>query len=318
MAIKSFGNALASFRYRFGRTGTSGGTLPPPPAPLSVTGGNVSFPYGGKTVHIWTSPGPFVVSGGPAPVEYFIVAGGGSGGADMGGGGGGGGVLEGTTNISGPFSASVTIGSGGNAYARNIPVPPDSSGSDSIVQIPLASPLVATGGGRGGYNAGGTEPGAPGGSGGGGYAQSSSTGGAGTPGQGVPGWARVSSPTSQGGGGGGAGEPGADVSAVSNAPGGRGKVIPATFRNPSYPYGGPAHPEQTSFSEGWYFGGGGAGGSPAPAIGYGGGGTQPGSGTGSPVAGENGTGGGGAGGPGSGGDPGGDGGNGIVFIAYPS
>ena len=46
---------------------------------LSVTGGNTSYTYGGKKIHVWTSPGPFVVTGGPASLEYFVVAGGGSG-----------------------------------------------------------------------------------------------------------------------------------------------------------------------------------------------------------------------------------------------
>ena len=54
---------------------------------LSVTGGNTSYVYNGKKIHVWTSPGPFVVTGGPASLEYFVVAGGGSGGGDMGGGG---------------------------------------------------------------------------------------------------------------------------------------------------------------------------------------------------------------------------------------
>ena len=54
-----------------------------------------NYTYNGKKIHVWTSPEAFVLTGGPGPVEYFVVAGGGAGGADMGGGGGGGGVLTG-------------------------------------------------------------------------------------------------------------------------------------------------------------------------------------------------------------------------------
>lgn len=319
MGVQSFGNPGAAFRNRFGRTGNRASRTAPTSSPISVTGGNTTYTYGGKTIHVWASPGPFVVTGGPANIEYFVVAGGGGGGADMGGGGGGGGVLTGTVSITGPFSATVTVGPGGTVISRNTsPVPTATNGSPSILSIPTGTPIVSTGGGRGGYNPSGTEPGEPGGSGGGGYGQSTSTGGLGTPGQGTPGWG---GPVPNGGGGGGAGEPGTDVSNLSpksngQRNGGRGLVIPTTFRNPAYPYGGPAHPGQTSYPEGWYFGGGGAGGSPLPGSGYAGGGTQPGTGTGPPIGGSSNTGGGGAGGPGQNGDPGGPGGSGIVFIAY--
>jgi len=312
--LRSLGNALSSFRDFYASTGTDAvSAAPPGSAPISVTGGNTNYTYNGKKIHVWTSPGPFVVTGGPAPVEYFVVAGGGSGGADMGGGGGGGGILRGSVPISGPFSASVTVGPGGTAIARDTtPVPAACSGNPSILTIPTGTPIAATGGGRGGYNPSGTENGEPGGSGGGAYGQNDNgSGGTGIDGQGAPGYLRDPSPGPKGGGGGGAGDPFQDYTGTARQQGGDGLAIPTTFRDPSNLYGGPAAPGQPDLSQPgkWYFGGGGAGGSPVAQAGYGGAGAVATNGTTN-------TGGGAGGGPGSGGDPGGDGGSGIVFIAY--
>ena len=60
--------------------------------PLSASGGNTTdtstFP--GKAVHVFTSPGDFIVSSGSGAVECLLVGGGGGGGGAYGGGGGGG------------------------------------------------------------------------------------------------------------------------------------------------------------------------------------------------------------------------------------
>ena len=87
--LRSLGNILSAFDDFYARTGTDAiGAPPDGSSPISVTGGNTNYTYNGKKIHVWTSPGPFVLTGGPGPVEYFVVAGGAGGGADMGGGGG--------------------------------------------------------------------------------------------------------------------------------------------------------------------------------------------------------------------------------------
>lgn len=83
MAIKSLGNPNARYNAVWKQTGKGAASEYYAPVSLSVTGGNTSYTYGGKKIHVWTSPGPFVVTGGPASIEYFVVAGGGSGGGDM-------------------------------------------------------------------------------------------------------------------------------------------------------------------------------------------------------------------------------------------
>ena len=90
MSVRSFGNPAASFRSRFGRTGTRAAnefSPPPPPVPVSATGGSTFTPGDGYTVHIFTTsstPG-FEVTSGSGEVEYLVIAGGGGGGADHGG-----------------------------------------------------------------------------------------------------------------------------------------------------------------------------------------------------------------------------------------
>ena len=115
-------------RFGFGSGGGGGAVADP----VSASGGDAIYTYNGKKIHVWTSPGPFVLTGGPGPVEYFVVAGGGGGGADMGGGGGGGGVLTGQLTLEGPFSTSVTVGPGGNNPDRGTATPDDAKGSPSI------------------------------------------------------------------------------------------------------------------------------------------------------------------------------------------
>lgn len=318
MSIKSLGNQLASFRYRFGSTGVGGGTVAIPVSnPISVTGGTTSYTFGSKTIHVWTSPGPFVLTGGPGPVEYFVVGGGGAGGADMGGGGGGGGVLTGELTLGGPFSTTVTVGPGGSAHPRGTATPDTAKGSNSVLNNPVST-ITAYGGG---FGQGDNDPDVDFaaetniGSGGGGFGQGHPNAGGPAPNypgpnqQGTPGY--NTAPTNFGGGGGGAGAP-AHTTTYEQQDGGYGLAIPTTFRDPTNPYGGPSGPPQTVISGGFYFAGGGGGGNPVNGSAWGGGGAE----TEPAAPGTSNTGGGGAGGPGSGGNPGGDGGSGIVFIAY--
>lgn len=317
--IRSLGNALSSFRHKFGDTGSGAGPIAPPSSPISVTGGNTSYTYNGKKIHVWTSPGPFVLTGGPGPVEYFVVAGGGAGGADMGGGGGGGGVLTGELDLEGPFSTTVTVGPGGNNSPRDSSSPTDSFGNPSVLNNPVST-ITSYGGGWGANQNDPNPISYPEtvGSGGGGYGQQHPRAGAPAPSypgpvatqQGTPGY--NTAPTNFGGGGGGAGRTAPPNGfGAQQQDGGYGIAIPSTFRDPSNPYGGPNGPDQPNLSSpgNWYFAGGGCGGNPVNGNAYAGGGTVANNGTAS-------TGSGGGGGPGSGGGPGGSGGSGIVFVAY--
>ena len=316
MGIRST-NSIQSFFDDFFQSGDLE-VAGPASVPLSVTGGNTSYVYNGKKIHVWTSPGPFVVTGGPDSLEYFVVAGGGSGGADMGGGGGGGGVLTGSITLTGPFSTTVTIGPGGTAQSRGSATPDAAKGSNSVLNNPVTT-VTAFGGG---FGQGDNDPDsdfageANIGSGGGGYGQGHpNAGGPATnyPGptqQGTPGYTTVS--PNKGGGGGGAGAP-AHSTSDPQQDGGYGLAIPTTFRDSSNPYGGPRNPSQTAITGNFYFAGGGGGGNPSSADAWGGGGSN----TNPPAeSGSANTGGGGAGGPGAGGNPGGNGGTGIVFVSY--
>jgi len=318
MGIRST-NSIQSFFDDFFQSGDLE-VAGPTSVPISVTGGNTSYVYNGKKIHVWTSPGPFVVTGGPDSLEYFVVGAGGAGGADMGGGGGGGGVITGSLTLSGSFSTTVTVGPSGIAQGRNSATPTAAIGNASTLPNPVST-ITAFGGGYGQNN---SDPASDFadlknsrdlGSGGGGYGQGHpNAGGPATnyPGptqQGTPGYTTVA--PNKGGGGGGAGAP-AHTTSDPQQDGGYGIAIPTTFRDPSNPYGGPRNPSQTAITGNFYFAGGGGGGHPSSGNAWGGGGSD----TDPAAPGTTNTGGGGAGGPGGGGNPGGDGGTGIVFVAY--
>ena len=203
MGIKSLGNALASFRYRFGDTVAATSVVAD--AGFSATGGTTTtYTVGSDTYksHTFTSPGSndFVVTNGTATIEYLLVAGGGgTGSSPQGGnreaGSGAGGMLTGSTSVSpGPYPLYLGLGgTGGQAGTPN-------NGENTT-----GFSATAIGGGGGGHS----DPappsaGSPGGSGGGGWYQNSSTGGTGTVGQGNNGSPGFGSPI-YGGGGGGAG-----------------------------------------------------------------------------------------------------------------
>ena len=176
MGVRSLGNALASFGYKFGRTGTVSGAAGG--SNISATGGNQTSSSGftapnGYKYHVFTSSGSLVVASGSGEAYYLVVAGGGSGGYGNGAGGGAGGLRSNDPTVPGPSSMKVThtftlspgtypvtVGDGGTS--------PSDNGSESKIGT---STVVASGGGYGGSNGTGN----PGGSGGGGTSGNASS-----------------------------------------------------------------------------------------------------------------------------------------------
>ena len=113
MGVRSLGNVLASYGYKFGTTGLEAVTPAPVQIPVSATGGVISD-YGAYRAHIFTTSGSLVVSSGSGNVDILIVGGGGGGGYDRGGGGGGGAFVQLTDQPITPGSKTVTIGGGGH------------------------------------------------------------------------------------------------------------------------------------------------------------------------------------------------------------
>lgn len=295
---------------------------------FSATGGNSTLTFDNKTIHVFTSPGNFVVTG-EGTIEYVMIGGGGGGGAGNGGfGSGGGGGAGGYITNSIPISDGtypVVIGPGGTGTAG---ASSDATGTGGNGTPTTFNGLTAYGGGGGG---GGSEAGAPGGSGGGASpvptSQVGGTGdrqtgtsnpipGANNPPQGNSGG--NSYPCCSGAGGGGAGGAGSG-SPVGH--GGAGIRLPSTFRSPTSPYGDPG-PGGTNH---WVAGGGGVGGhpgTPTPGDGGGPGGPYAGAGDGGAAGGHgaaavaNSGSGGGGGGENPGSFDGANGGSGLVLIAY--
>ena len=334
MGVRSLGNVLASYGYKFGTTGLEAVSSAPIPEGLTATGGVISdYTDSGTTyrAHIFTSSGAFAVTdlgNISSTVEYLVVAGGGGGGTHGGGNAGGGGGAGGLrTNLTGhplagsafpvstsPGSYTVTVGGGGQGGAGGPTV--GVIGSDSVF-----GPITSKGGGGGGGpssdNAG---SGTAGGSGGGGGGVGSYQGGSGntppsSPPQGNPGGSGYNSNPYVGGGGGGAGEPG---NADGNAHGGDGVQVVIAGPAADTTGVGALNPGPGEYQ--WFAGGGGGGSYPSPSApgpgGIGGGGA----GSGSSADGTPGTsatgGGGGGGSQPSGGPNGGAGGSGVVIVRY--
>ena len=336
---RSDGHLLEYFRNTFVRGG--GGTNFVPS--FSATGGTVTT-YNGKTIHTFTAPGTFTVSGGSGNVEYVVVAGGGGGGVQHGGGGGAGGYLTSTTTVS-PGTSPITVGAGG----VGLPAQPSLSGQDAspgngsstVVSFPGGTITAGGGGGGGSLGPGSGSPAGAGasvplGSGGGGALNqpgisfdNKGTGGPqGYPGGGGKTYGATPGTAGIGGGGGGAGGAGFGNPGGSDPTwgiGGNGVRLPATFQDPSNILGTPGP------AGAFYVAGGGGGGSHNPwpfqnsntygaPGGFGGGGRGGGNSSPSYDAGTAGTTntGGGGGSAGSNGITGANGGSGIVLIAYPS
>ena len=307
MTIKSLGNSIATFRDRFGNTGSRAYRNF---APFSATGGNVNAlaPGNGYRYHTFTSPGTFTASGVPGIVEILVVAGGGGGGSGYyGGGGGAGGLIYIPTFSISAGSYPVTIGGGGLGVPGSFESgPAGNSGTDTT----FSTLLTAKGGGGGGGRSAVALPGG-------------SSGGVGLPGS-SPAASQPLQPGNSGtygfgntgggfygGGGGGAGKngaPGGGPAPTTSVAGGDGLQYPQ-FTGPLI--GVPA----LAPLSGYFAGGGGGGAYSTPgAAGLGGGGT----GSGSPDSGQTpGTtnSGGGGGGTWSTGTSG-AGGPGIVIIRY--
>ena len=201
---------------------------------ISATGGTITT-SGDFKIHSFTGDGCFVVStigvgssGGPANVDYLVIAGGGGGGSCKGAGGGAGGYRTtfpspGCNAGSFPITATtypITVGGGGSRPALCTGSASLANGSNSVF-----STITSTGGGGAGRDiSNGPQIGATGGSGGGGARGGS--GGSGntppvSPSQGNNGGNGVNTfPKYGAGGGGGAGAVG--VNGTSNPGGGNG------------------------------------------------------------------------------------------------
>jgi hypothetical protein len=346
--------SLASIVKQFG----IGAVLAASTGTAKASGGSNSF-FGGKTIHTFMSSGTFTTPGTfNETVEYVVVGGGGGAGGSNGsgytggGGAGAGNYKTNTTPISGPFSAAVTIGAGGNRGEGTFVAPVTVGSAGGTTTLAFPSPISAPGGAGGGH---GASPGPSNTSGSGGGAGYPNLIGGSTTGSSFPGtigttpasgWAHAGgnafNPNGGSGGGGGAGGTGGTGTGgtgYGGGPGGAGIQLPSTFRNPTSTVGAPG-PTSAPTPNGydisgkyWIAGGGGAGFlSDFPGsrgFGGGAGGPYAGAGDGSPnnsisapSALQN-TGSGGGGGtrntnPPDSGSPGGSGGSGIVIIAYPS
>jgi hypothetical protein len=95
---------FTGLRLGFGRVDAG----PSGPPPISATGGAIAY-SGDKTIHIFTSTTPLVVTSGTGTIDYLVVAGGGGSGDDNSGGGGAGGMLTGTATLV-PGTYTVTVG----------------------------------------------------------------------------------------------------------------------------------------------------------------------------------------------------------------
>jgi hypothetical protein len=164
MGIRSLGNALASFGYKFGATGD---LLPSPP--ITATGGNTSAgltPGNGYKYHVFTSPGNFVVASGVQEIEIFGVGAGGPGGVHQPSGtnvgytagGGAGGIFYTTAYTITSGTHSVTVGAQGTTPDPAMIQP----GADTtFVDANGPTTLTAKGGGVGGYYGNIGPPGSP-------------------------------------------------------------------------------------------------------------------------------------------------------------
>lgn len=318
-------------QYTGGAWRTIDGTISASSGGTIATGGSIST-AGGYRIHTFTSNGTF-----QAPytgrVEVLAVGGGG-GGAPIGGGGGAGGyVYEAGSQVNAGQNYTINIGvggQGGNHHYSDEGQP----GGNTTYSGPGTS-ITATGGGKGGYYAGGTPiAGMSGGSGGGGPG-----------GQGTPGTAYTSYPGEHPGGTGQLGQghpggfghhgsgpgypnPGCQGSGATHAGGsggGAGSRGISRYSNWVKCYGGKGIVNAIGGSSINYAAGGGGGAHIAPQYGHGpdSGGAEDGTGNSgknsSSVAtagGVNRGGGGGGGGHPGGENPAGLGGPGVVIVKY--
>ena len=125
---------------------------------IRATGGDAVIDYGGYRIHIFTSPGSFVVSSlgtSDGTVDYLVVAGGGGGGrinnsgTSVAGGGGAGGLRTGSGFPVTVTTYPITVGAGGAENAGGAPS--------------TFSTITSNGGGYGHGNSGPAQSGGSGG-----------------------------------------------------------------------------------------------------------------------------------------------------------
>ena len=150
MGVRSLGNALASFGYKFGTTGLEAvsSAEPAAPASFSASGGTTTTFGSYKANHIFESgtSDNFVVASGSKDIDLLVVGGGGGGadgGPGQGGGGGAGAVIYEPGFPVTPGTYPITIGAGG-ASGR-----PGSRGGTTS----FSTTHIAYGGGGGGGGA---------------------------------------------------------------------------------------------------------------------------------------------------------------------
>jgi hypothetical protein len=272
-SIQSFGSASVSFTApanvttaSYTVTSSPGGiTQTGTSSPIIVSGLSSNTAYTFSIIATGTNGNSVASSASnsvttPNPIiDYLVVAGGGGGGDGFAaGGGGGGGYLTGTSFAITPGTLyNVTVGSGGAGAT---------SGNNSVF-----SSITSIGGGRGGGSFNNNA--ASGGSGGGTATLNfSSSGGAGTSGQGFRGGNSPSPAYTQpygGTGGGGAGAQGVDQPSSSGAVTVGGAGLASSITGSSITYagggGGGAAGAGTGVVAAGGAGGGGAGGSGTPA-----------------------------------------------------
>ena len=227
MGVRSLGNALASFGYKFGTTGKDAVTPSPPPI---ISSGGTKIEDGNNVYHVFTYPNSDTFTSNTAVSAYYlVVAGGGTGGTNSGGGGGAGGAYSNHPDVPSPIRQSALNIAAGTTY-------PITVGNYSENSAIGPSVITATAGGAGGNTEANGSPGGSGGGGGNDYQpQSTLAGSASPPGQGNPGGRQIGPApgTSGGGGGGGWSEAGYSTGNVpgDDAPkrgeGGAGRALPS-------------------------------------------------------------------------------------------
>ena len=219
-----------------------------PGIPYTASGGDATYTYNSKKIHVFTNPGTLTVSGVDDMNlgEYVIIAGGGGGGYGTAGGGGGAGAYIAATGVllPGTTPSPISIGAAGAAGATG--------GNTTALGITAKG---GAGGGRptaGGSTTGESSADPYGGSGGGGAGGGTSNEGTGGT-YGNDGGMGKSPAWQGGGGGGGAGGAGSPAPSGEPGKGGLGAQLPTTFQDPTNPYGFPGP------SGSFWFAGGGAG-----------------------------------------------------------
>ena len=164
MGVRSLGNTLAGFGYKFGRTGKK--ALPP-----IISSGGTKVEDANYVYHVFTHPNSDTFTSDTAvPAFYLVVAGGGTGGSNSGGGGGAGGAYSNHPDVPSPIRQSALNIAAGTTY----PITVGNGGANSAIG---PSVITATAGGTGGDTEGNGSAGGSGGGGGNDYEPQSTTAG---------------------------------------------------------------------------------------------------------------------------------------------